>query len=102
MQTDSRDNGRRKDDGVEPVPRVAVLVAGDGHTLAGRLRYCLGKTKSQSKPVVLFVPVAAGRQFRGFLFLPVACEESWHALRKQDAFHHVSNFNHKARMRFRE
>lgn len=96
MQTNSGDNGWRKDDGVRPVPCVAVDVASDGHTLSRSLRHYLGKTNFSQKPsciVVLLIPVAAFRQIRGFL-LPLTCEESWHALRKQDGFHHVSNFNH--------
>lgn len=37
IQTYSGDNGGSKDDRVGPVPRVAVYVPGDGHTLARSL-----------------------------------------------------------------
>lgn len=40
--TDGGDDGRGEDDGVRPVPRVAVNVAGDAHTLARRLGHRLG------------------------------------------------------------
>lgn len=50
VQTDSRDNGGCKDDGVGPVPRVPVDVTNDGHALPRSLRHCLGRREPVKEP----------------------------------------------------
>lgn len=43
IQTYSSDDGGSEDDRVCPIPRVAVFVSGDGHTLARSLWHRLGE-----------------------------------------------------------